>query len=220
MEHIRNFFSGLDLSVIYVIAAAFITIIFHEVSHGYAAYLLGDRTARDRGRLSLNPLRHVDVLGLLMMIFFRFGWAKPVPVDMGSFKRPRLGMAVTALAGPVSNMILAFLAMLLRAAAVFALIKFGWGQAFVDFFGTLATLSTGIGIFNLMPIPPLDGSKILFAFLPGRWYRFVLKYERYGMLILVAVLYFGLIDGFLNAAVGTVAGAFWRAVARPLAALL
>ena len=174
----------------------------HEVSHGLAAYLLGDPTAKRQRRLSLNPLRHLDVFGALMMLVAGFGWAKPVPVDMRYFKHPKSGMALTALAGPASNFLFAYAALLVRAVLLPFYLE-GGGEVWwvlIDLTETVAILSAGLGIFNLIPVPPLDGSKILEAVLPDRIYYTILRYERIGMLLLMAILFSGVADAQLWAA--------------------
>ena len=177
----------------------------HETCHGLAAYALGDTTAKQMRRLSLNPLHHIDWLGLASMLLCGFGWAKPVPVDMRSFKNPRLGMAVTALAGPVSNFLLAlvmlFLASLLSHQAAAA----GAGMIWLfSFLLTTAMLSVGLGLFNLIPIPPLDGSKVLFVLLPERAYYTLMRYERYGMLLLLALIWLDWGGSYLTGAISSV----------------
>ena len=177
-------------------AAVLLCLTVHEVSHGLAAYALGDPTAKRQNRLSLNPLRHLDVFGTVMMLVAGFGWAKPVPVDMRYFRHPKSGMAITALAGPVSNFLLAYLALLVRAVLLPFYLR-GGGTALpllVDFTETLAILSVGLGVFNLIPIPPLDGSKVLEGVLPDRIYYTILRYERIGMLLLMVVLFSGIAD--------------------------
>ena len=190
--------SGFLLSAV----AVLLCLTVHEVSHGLAAFALGDPTAKRQNRLSLNPLRHLDVFGTLMMLVAGFGWAKPVPVDMRYFRHPKSGMAVTALAGPVSNFLLAYLALLVRAVLLPFYLR-GGGTALlllVDFTETLAILSVGLGVFNLIPIPPLDGSKVLEGVLPDRIYYTILRYERIGMLLLMVVLFSGIADKPLWAA--------------------
>ncbi len=145
------------------VLAVLLCLTVHEICHGLAAYALGDPTARDRRRLSLNPLRHIDWLGLAMMLFAGFGWAKPVPVDPRYFKRPKRGMALTALAGPVSNLLLAFLAMLFCHKVLDGLVMVEDGAAnllYIFLHLYAAPLSIGLGLFNLLPIPPLDGAKV------------------------------------------------------------
>ena len=186
-------FSSL-VSTLITAAAAVLCITLHELCHGLAALLMGDPTAKRAGRLSLNPLRHVDVFGLVMLTFFKFGWARPVPVDDRNFRNPRLGMAMTALAGPLSNVVLAFAALILWVPCLFlADLHEGWIYAAM-FFQYTALLSTGLAVFNLLPIPPLDGSKILFALLPQRAYGFLLRVERYGMLLLMVLLVTDVLD--------------------------
>ncbi len=188
------------LSEIVVVAAALLCITFHETCHGLVAYWLGDPTAKNAGRLTLNPLRHVDMIGLIMIAIFRFGWAKPVPVDMRRFKNPKRGMAITALAGPASNIVLAFVALIFRgiflvlANQVQSSIAAELLNWVTEFFEATAIISTGLAIFNLIPISPLDGSKVLFAFLPNQAYEKLMRYERYGMLLLMVILFTGVLD--------------------------
>jgi Zn-dependent protease len=177
--------------------AVLLCIIIHEVSHGAAALCLGDPTAKQQHRLSLNPLRHLDPLGLLMMLFLGFGWAKPVPVDPRYFKHPKSGMAVTALAGPLSNFLLAFF-LLLGSGFLIKLEMTNALYQLVSFLLQTAMLSTGLCVFNLIPFPPLDGFKILSAFLPDRIYYRAMQYERYGMLVLIAVFWIGGGSRFLS----------------------
>jgi len=194
---IRNFLSGFNP---YFVPAAVICVTIHECAHGYAAYKLGDPTARMSGRLTLNPIRHIDPIGFILLIIAGFGWAKPVPVDSRYFKKPRRDMAITALAGPVSNFALSFLLLLIW----FPLYLFVPVSAFqiiiLNFIRITAILSTGFGVFNLLPVSPLDGSKILFSFLPDRIYYTILRYERYGLILLIALIYFGWINRPLSIA--------------------
>ena len=167
---------------------ALLCIMIHEICHGAAAYALGDRTAATQGRLSLNPLRHIDWFGLLMLAIFHFGWAKPVSVDMRNFKHPKRDMAVTALAGPASNFILAALALFLMGLFYRDLYGSGAGIFVIRLLQYLAILSISLGLFNLIPIPPLDGSKVLFSFLPDRTYVRLMILEKYGMFLLMALV--------------------------------
>ena len=202
----QNFLAQFDLNSIRLLViqvlAVLLCIVVHEVCHGVAAYCLGDPTAKEQKRLSPNPLRHIDPFGALMMLVVGFGWAKPVPVDMRHFKNPKIGMAITAFAGPLSNFILAFLLGFLTHASLGAFYASGSEVLyfFAEFFYSSMYLSIGLGIFNLIPFPPLDGSKILAMFLPDRFHMTLMQYERYGMLILMAVLWFGLLDMPLYAA--------------------
>lgn len=185
-----------------LVAASLLCITFHETCHGLAAYRLGDNTAKRMGRLSLNPLKHVDLMGLIMMALFRFGWAKPVPVDMRNFKNPKAGMALTALAGPVSNVVLAYAAVLLCNFVMFLADRLGstWLLlALAQFFVYVEIISAGLAVFNVFPIPPLDGSKVLFALLSDRAYDWLMRYEKYGMGLLMALLVTGAIDRPLGA---------------------
>ena len=196
-----NFISNLDIDEIMMflvrILAVFVCIMVHEVSHGLAAYWLGDPTAKQGHRLSLNPIRHIDPIGLLMMIVVGFGWAKPVPVDPRYFKNPKTGMAITAFAGPFSNFILAWIA-----AAGYNLCYGAAGvsgpsamlQYIASFLGLVMVLSIGLGLFNLIPFPPLDGSKILTVILPERIYFNLMRYERYGMFVLILLFWSGVLD--------------------------
>ena len=179
-----------------LVAASLLCITFHETCHGFAADRLGDPTARRAGRLTLNPLRHVDIGGLLMMALFRFGWAKPVPVDMRNFRHPKRDMALTAAAGPASNVLLAYLAVLLRGLS--SVWYYASGSmavyALALFFYYVEIISASLAVFNLFPIPPLDGSKVLFACLSDRAYAWLMRYERYGMALLMLLLLTGVLD--------------------------
>lgn len=205
---LRDFIRSIDLafleSSLLRLAAVLLCLTVHETCHGLAAYALGDPTARERRRLSLNPLRHIDWLGLAMMLAVGFGWAKPVPVDPRHFKDPKRGMAVTALAGPASNLLLALAAVFLSR----ALYDYGdWVPSgvliplFEFLLYTLAPLSIGLGLFNLLPVPPLDGAKVVGAFLPDRAYFGLMRYERYGMLILLALSWFGVTGNLVSGAI-------------------
>ena len=164
------------------VAVSVISLCVHEVSHGYTAYLLGDSTAKQMGRLSFNPLKHIDVIGFLMMLVAGFGWAKAVPINMYNFKNPKKGMAISALAGPVSNIVLALISCI-----VFVLLgNAGVTNQYIMFFVRLMFyVNCMLAMINLIPISPLDGSKVLFAFLPQRYYDKLMYVERYGFIILI-----------------------------------
>lgn len=167
----------------------------HELSHGLVAYRLGDPTAKVNGRLTLNPIAHVDPVGLFLMLVARVGWAKPVPVDMRNFKNPKRDMAITALAGPVSNMILAFVSLAICSGVYHFAPDHPICAYIMLFFTYMAVLSVGLGLFNLIPIPPLDGSKVLFSLLPNRIYAFILRYERYVVVAVVLLAWMGIFSG-------------------------
>lgn len=190
---VKSIWEGFDfsyiLSIIQSLIPALVCITLHELSHGYTAYLLGDDTAKSRGRLTLNPIKHMDVMGLLMMLVFHVGWAKPVPVNMYKFKNPKRGMALTALAGPMSNLVIAVVFMFSSGLLYIPLYSSGVGYFFLGMLQLTAYISIGLGLFNLIPIPPLDGSKVLFSLMSDEKYYKLMRYERYGsilMLILVA----------------------------------
>lgn len=190
----------LDLSSIpstaLIVCASLLCITFHETCHGFAAWKLGDPTAKRQGRLTLNPIRHIDPMGLVMMAIFKFGWAKPVPIDVRYFRHPRRDTAITAAAGPASNAVLAYVALLLRSVLMYFYLTRGgvvleWLVTFCEY---VAIISAGLAVFNLFPIPPLDGAKIVYAFLPERVYEKAMIYERYGMVLLMVVLFTGVLD--------------------------
>ncbi len=144
----------------------------HEFAHAFTANKLGDRTAYYQGRLTINPIKHLDMIGTLALMFVGIGWAKPVPVDPRNFKNRRSGMAITAAAGPVSNLIMGYLSMLVYKLIVMGYLNYGWSGAWLDvtllLFSTFILLNLSLAIFNLLPIPPLDGSKILMLILPTK----------------------------------------------------
>lgn len=180
-------------------AAVLLCLTVHETCHGLAAYALGDPTAKSMHRLSLNPLHHIDWFGLAMMFAAGFGWAKPVPVDPRYFKKPKQGMAVTALAGPVSNFLLAVLLILIsKAIYLYAPYSAVWDAVFTFCLYTAAPLSIGLGLFNLLPIPPLEGSKVLGVLLPDEAYSKLMRYERYGILLLLALSLLGVTGNFIS----------------------
>lgn len=195
------------------IPAVLIALTFHEVAHGYMAFKLGDPTARSLGRLSLNPLRHLDPIGALCLLVFNFGWAKPVPINTRYFKNPRRDMALTALAGPLSNFIMAFAGVLLL--HIFATIFYyampeatGYllsvERVVILFCSSFAVINVSLGIFNLIPVPPLDGSRIFLSFLPPKYYFGIMKYERYIMIGLMVMLWTGIFSTPLSWAVNMI----------------
>ena len=208
MNSFNELFNSLDLSAILAallrVLGVLLCLTVHETSHGLAAYVLGDPTAKREQRLSFNPLHHIDWLGFASMLILGFGWAKPVPIDMRYFKKPKQGMAITALAGPVSNLLLAVL-LLLGGKAVYLWAPYTVVWDFVYYFLLrTAALSIGLGVFNLIPIPPLDGSKVLAAVLPDTAYSKLMHYERYGMIAVLALMYLGIGDNILGQAITAV----------------
>ena len=189
------------VSILLGVIPSLLCITLHELSHGYVAYLLGDDTAKRAGRLTLNPLKHLDPIGLLMMLVFRFGWAKPVPVNMMRFKHPKRGMAVTALAGPVSNVVITIVFLILYGALYLPLQGSAAGKYILDMLELTAYMSMGYAIFNILPVPPLDGSKVLFSILPDESYRTLMRYERYGGIVLMALVWSGVLGKPLSAAI-------------------
>lgn len=192
----------LELSIRLLAVVAILPV--HELAHALVADKLGDTTARRMGRLTLNPLRHLDLLGTVMVLFAGFGWAKPVPVDMRAFKNPKRGMAVVALAGPVSNFLLTMLFLLVQKVLV---LVFGRNMPeavynVIQIFDMLAYISTALGVFNLLPIPPLDGSRILGLILPDKLYYGIMRYERFIMLGVFALLFTGVLSGPLSIVIG------------------
>ena len=204
LSWLRQLQFGSLIDGLLVVLAAVLSITVHESCHGLAAWWLGDPTAKRAGRISLNPLRHIDVFGLILLAVAKFGWAKPVPVDMRNFRRPKEGMALTALAGPVSNVLLAYLALLIRSVLLFFTWKYGEGTVLgwaVTLTEYLTVISAGLAVFNLFPIPPLDGSKVLAVLLPDRAYSWLMRYERFGMLLLLAVISVGIGSNALDSAI-------------------
>ena len=195
--------------IIYLIsslAVIFITMPIHEFAHGFVASRLGDPTPRWQGRLTLNPLAHIDYMGAAAILLFGIGWAKPVGVNPRYFKNSKRGMALTAAAGSVANVLLALVFLLLA-----NLVSFLGGVIYPTmtsyvpagyrfimyigmFMGYVADISVYLAVFNLIPVPPFDGSRILFAFLPEKYYFKMMQYERYIFIALLALLYIGVLD--------------------------
>lgn len=173
-----------------------VSLTVHELSHGLAAYALGDKSIKGTGRLSLNPLRHIDWLGFILLVIVGFGWAKPVMVNARYFKNPKQGMALCALAGPVSNILLAFISTILLicfydSTNMYVLLVL---QLFVQYNCVLA-------MFNFLPIPPLDGSKVVGAFFPNGLYIKYMMFERFGFIILILLSSFGALSPLLHTGV-------------------
>ena len=180
----------------------FLSLSIHEVAHGFIAYKLGDDTAKNSGRLSLSPLRHLDPIGALCLFLFGFGWANPVPVNPRNFDRVKMktGMVLTSLAGPASNLIVAFIAAFLM--HIVGAFEMNMPLAVIYLLlSNLIVLNIGIAVFNLIPIPPLDGYKVLSAVLPPRYYFKLMQYERFGFIILLLIIYIPVFNSLLSSAV-------------------
>lgn len=186
----------------------------HEFAHGWVSSKLGDPTPERDGRLTLNPLAHLDVVGTILMILTGFGWAKPVMVDPRYYKNRKRGMALTAIAGPLANLIMAFIAMLIFAVVLVVQVKLSGGimpenasmavQIVWKFAFLLAYRNLCFMVFNLIPIPPLDGSKVLGLFLPNRMYYRMLQYERYAIIIIMLLSISGAFDRIIGTGVNVV----------------
>lgn len=215
------------LDLLITLFCVLISLTVHEFSHGYMAYLRGDKTSKYTGRLSLNPINHIDPIGALCLFLFGFGWAKPVMVNPNNFKRKtiKLDMVLTSLAGPLSNFVLAFVSVFIMVAvAMFSegFIINGGDIMYYDgvagkyillvirILSTLTMMNLGLGVFNLIPIPPLDGSKILSALLPTRIYFKMLEYERFGFIALIILINLPLFNGLLSLIVGGIMSGFFN----------
>lgn len=205
------------LSFLFTLPVILLSLSVHELSHCLVSDKLGDPTARNMGRLTLNPIKHIDPIGFIALMIFHIGWARPVSVDARNFKKPKRDMALTALAGPVSNFLLALISSFLFVASV----RFGVDNRYASILALLSgsqvalsgvnvisvvtvllyyfmVINIGLGVFNLIPIPPLDGSKILYAFLPYRILYKILPYERYMQFALILLLWLGVLSAPIN----------------------
>lgn len=178
------------------LAVIFVMLPVHELAHAFVADKLGDQTARWHGRLRLNPLAHLDPIGVLMILVFGVGYARPVPVNSGNFRNPKVGMALTALAGPVSNLLMAALSLgLFRIIHALPVSYEVWFVAKVLLFDVLAWINVCLAVFNLLPIPPLDGSRILALIVPERWAYTLERYSRYFIWAIMLLLFSNVLDG-------------------------
>lgn len=200
-----NLINNLDINTILEygtkILIIFMILPIHEFAHAWSAYKLGDNTAYFKGRLTLNPIAHIDPFGAILLFFTGFGWAKPVPVNPNNFKNPRAGMAITAAAGPISNLIVSFIAMIIYR----IIIPFYNGTQTMDYLLTIIyffiSINIGLAIFNLLPIPPLDGSRILSYFTSAKFDRKVDEYQKYILIGFFVLMMTGILDiplGFIR----------------------
>ena len=203
------------IAVIMYILSSLLTIFLvlplHECAHGFVAYKLGDNTAKRQGRLTLNPIAHIDYLGAALLLLIGFGWAKPVPINARNFKNEKVGMAISALAGPVSNLIAAIVAGLIQNGLIVLIVKgiLPMGPVIANtpvmeyvllFFQFLIMINIGLAVFNFLPIPPLDGSKIMMAFLPNKAIMWIYEREHIISMVLFIVVMMGGLNGILNRA--------------------
>jgi Zn-dependent protease len=165
------------------------SLVIHEISHGWAAYLMGDRTAMWLGRLTLNPLKHLDPFGTIALLFFGFGWAKPVPVNYLNLRDFRKGIFLVSIAGVAANFLFAFIAVLVNRLTVSYNIELLYSALSI-----IAYINILLAAFNIIPIPPLDGSKILISFLPNEYRYYMERIEPYGMFIILALLFMGILN--------------------------
>ncbi|MCK5060695.1 site-2 protease family protein [Candidatus Bipolaricaulota bacterium] len=217
------------LEIVLSLIAVFTAIVLHEFSHGYIAFRLGDPTAKIQGRLTLNPLAHIDPIGTILVPIvlvilrspFLFGWAKPVPVNPNYFRNPYKGMFYVAIAGPLMNIALALGASAIgRLAILITPLSLLYGRGFSAYFvqtifyllGFFVIINIILAVFNLLPVPPLDGSRVLTYFLPPEGKRVMMQLERYGFLIVLALLYLGALRGLIGLISGiweALLGSYW-----------
>lgn len=187
-----------------MIIALLVAIILHENAHGIMAYFMGDDTAKQSGRLSLNPLKHLSLTGTIMLILFKIGWAKPVPINPYNFKKRRLGLFLVSIAGITMNFLIAIVSLLIIKLFLNVNIYSLSGLFFNNLLFYLVTYNIYLAIFNLIPIPPLDGSKIIYSFLPYKTVYKISKYENYTNIIMIILVFTGIITKYINIIYGHV----------------
>lgn len=191
------------LDYLYIVPAALIAIILHELAHGLVSFWLGDPTPKETGRLTLNPLKHLDPIGALCLIFFHFGWAKPVIINPSYYKNKKVGMTLVALAGPIMNFIIMIISFVIIGITYAIQYHNALGYNIVfeiiyNFFSYLAILNIGLGVFNLIPVPPLDGSKAIGIVLPKGAYEEYMGYQKYGTFFMMGIMLVIYILSFFN----------------------
>jgi Zn-dependent protease len=169
-----------------------VAIVIHEFSHGFIAYLLGDNTAKESGRLSLNPLKHIDIVGFIFLLIFKFGWAKPVPINTMNFKKRKRDTILVSLAGPFSNFLIAIIIVLFISSGIVS------NYILFNILIIMLWYNIMLGVFNLLPFPPLDGSKVLASLLPIKYEYYFYKYERYLYLVLIFLIATNTINKMLS----------------------
>lgn len=221
---LRNLLSGGDpkafiIQLLLSLPIILLSLSLHETAHAIAANKLGDPTAKNLGRITLNPIKHLDPIGFICMVLCGFGWANPVPINSRYFKKPRRDMAISAAAGPVSNVLLAFIfALLLRISyevlpgMIATENALELANIWVTFLSIGVSLNITLAVFNLLPVPPLDGSRMLYVFLPPKQYFGVMKYERYISLGIMLLLLIGVLDPVLSFVSNKIARVIFLAV--------
>ncbi len=174
---------GSASEIIFSVIAIIVSFTIHEYSHALVSTVQGDDTPRNYGRLTLNPASHIDLMGFISLFLFKFGWAKPIPISSRNYKNPRLGIILTSLAGPLSNLILAFISLIVFYAS------FPQSKAIQYFLRELIRINAGLAVFNLLPVPPLDGSKVIAEIFGGKVSVFFFNIQRYGVMLLFALLW-------------------------------
>ncbi|MBQ7353131.1 MAG: site-2 protease family protein [Clostridia bacterium] len=207
-----------------LIPTVIVALTMHEYAHALVANWQGDKTAKHLGRLTLNPLKHLDPIGAICLLFFHFGWAKPVPIDPYRFKRPRLGLALVSIAGPIMNLLLAFIGAFFYVLSVRIYLTVPMSEfasnivyAWILFNNFFSLININLAIFNLLPIPPLDGSKVLFSVLPERTVEKIQKYQMYISIGFLVILFLDrrLLNGNLTYGLSFLSGKIFDGFTKP-----